>query len=368
MKTKILGLGAAVLTLSTFAMADDAPKAPKPMTPPPPYASLPNAVFTAPPKDKAPKSIPKGEKVEGFNVADPPKNQQRPGEKITNVLIFSKADEAKEYASGEGFGFHGQNDDTVCFAQPRRHFSDDTAEPEWPLEMQPTSRISAPYKYPSPPKKGEKPKPFVMSYGPMEVTAIHQERFTTEDKKAKIETIDAWVDPNTHGVRLISRQTTTLDRIGSAFNGIKLYAAKGDKTLHIVARREKPKALQDAPPRTTHDFRMMNATSQPLMVELPDGGSDATQCGFAHVSMKAEKGAAEIASFETSALFVDPVDPKKDDPKPAEDSFGMIGREDDGPGLRARPFRATVSSTWASKDKEPQISVSFGWVGREREL
>ena len=365
-KTTLLGLVTATLALSTFAVADEV-KTPK-LTPPPPYASLPTGTFSAPPKDKAPKTIPKTEKVEGFYVAETPKNQIRPGEKQTQVLIFSKQDEAKEYASGEG-GFHNQTDDTLCFSQTERRFSPDAeVATEWPLEMEPTSRINAPYKPYVPAKKGEKPKPYSMNFGPMEVTAIHQERFSMEDKKAKIESIDAWVDPNTKGVRLISRQTTTLDRIGSAFNGIRLFAARGDKSLHIVARREKPKNLNGSPPTTSRDFRMMNASGQPLMVELPDGRTDATQCGFAHITMKAAAGSAEIASFQTSAVFVDPVDPKKEPVKPPEDSLGGFEREDDGPTVRSRPFRATVSSTWASKDKEPQISVSFGWVGREREM
>lgn len=365
MKKAFLGIGLASLGLSTFALADEAPKVPK-VTPPPPYATLPTASWTKPPTEKAPKTIAKTEKVEGFYVADPPKNQQREG-KITQVLVFSKQDEAKEYSGGEGFGFHPGADDTVCFGQTRRHFSEDQADPEWPLEMEPTSRIDAPYKYPTI-KKGQKPTAatFKASYGPMEVTAIHQERFSQQDKKATIESIDAWVDPNTKGVKLITRQTMTLERIGSAFNGIRLYAAKGDKVLHVVARREKPKNTTN-PPSSARDFRMINATSQPLMVELPDGGTDATQCGFAHLTLKAAAGSAEIASFETNALFIDPATEKREEPK-AEDSFGRFGMDDDGTTMRARPFRATVSSTWSSKDKEPQISVSFGWVGREREM
>ena len=111
-----------------------------------------------------------------------------------------------------------------------------------------------------------------------------------------------------------------------------------------------------------------SVTSQPLQVELPSGETDFTQCGFTHITMKAAPGSAETAAFETSAVFVDPVEKKEQAEPRAEDSFGFFGREDDGPTLRARPFRATVSSTWSSKDKEPQISVSFGWVGREREM
>jgi hypothetical protein len=42
--------------------------------------------------------------------------------------------------------------------------------------------------------------------------------------------------------------------------------------------------------------------------------------------------------------------------------------QENGPGIRVRPFRATVSSTWSSRDTAPVISVSFGWAGREREM
>lgn len=351
--------------------ASNAPNAPRPIVPPPPFAALPAASTTTPPKDKAPARIPKTEKVEGFNVADPPKNQLRDG-KITSVMIFAKEEDAKDYTASKRFGASG-NDETVCFSQPPRFRRPNDAPPaEWGAEIEPTAAIQAPFKPPPPPKKGDKPKPFSMAYGEMEVTAVHQERFIQDDKKARVEITDAWVDPVTHGVRLISKATMPLERIGSAWRGVKLYAARGDKRVHVVARRDTPKeakAISDRPTKS-FEFKLLDLARRPLMIETPSGERDHTQCGFAHISMKAEQGAAETAMFETSTLFVDAPDPKPADEKTEDEALmdTMRGREEDAPTLRVRPFRATVSSTWASKDKMPVISVSFGWSGREREL
>lgn len=377
---KITSLGslALVLSVSAIALADGPAPAekhsgPRPIVPPPPFAQLPEGKTTTPPQDKAPKRIPKTEKVDGFFVADPPKQLRNDSGKITNVLVFAKEEAAKDYAAGKGMGF-GASDDTVCFSQPSRTFrsSDDPPPTEWTSDIEPSARIQAAMKPPSPPKKGEKPKPYKPEYQEMETTAIHQERFIQEDKKARIEIVDAWVDPVTHGVRQIARASLPLERIGSAWHGIRLYAARSNKQLHVVARRDKPKEanVTDRPSKTI-EFRMLSATRQPLTVEMPTGEMDSTQCGFSHVVLRAEPGAAETAMWESNTVFLEP--PAKSEAAPADNDAGMKfpfrrRPEEDMPTIRVRPFRATVSSTWSSHDKEPVISVSFGWAGREREM
>jgi hypothetical protein len=374
-KITCVGSFTVVLAVSAIAIADTAPPAPsppRPIVPPPPFAALPAGTMTTPPKDKAPTRIPKTEKVEGFNVADPPKNQLQDG-KITNVQIFSKEENAKDYSAGKWFSSSG-SDETVCFTQPERFRfrSDDGPKAEWGFDIEPTARIHAQMKPPPPRKKGEKIVPFKSTYGDMEITAIHQERFVQEDKKAHIEIVDAWVDPVTHGVRLIGKSTIPLERIGSAWHGVKLYAARGERVIHVVARRDKPKeSAVDKVPSKAVEFRLMNAMRQPLMIEMPSGDHDQTQCGFAHVALKAQQGAAETAMFETNTVFVDPPEPKPEKDKDDDESNGagrFRGRDEDAPTIRMRPFRATVSSTWTSKDSAPVISVSFGWAGREREM
>jgi hypothetical protein len=363
-----LGSFSAVIALAGLAIAD-APAPPKPLAPPPPYSALPAGNMTAPPKEKAPPRIPKTERVDGFNVADPPKTQWRDG-KITQVSLFSKEEDAKDFSAAKRMG-NGTSDDAVCFAQTSRsrfRRDEDGTPTEWPFAMDPTGRISAQMKPPPPPKKGEKPKPSPMVWGDMDVTAIHQERFVVhEDKKAHVEMTDVWVDPVTHGVRLIGKSTLQLDRIGSASHGVKLYAARGNGVLHIVARRERPKDKDETmpAPRTSADFRIMSVMRQPLIVAMPSGEQEMTQCGFAHVSLKAQAGTAETAMFEATSVFIDPIE-KKEEAEPTAIGFGS--RNEEAATVRVRPFRATVSSTWSSRDKEPVLSVSFGWAGREREM
>lgn len=373
---KIVGLGPSlfVLLLSAVAVADNpapAPSGPKPVTPPPPFSALPSATNTTPPTAKAPARIPKTEKVDGFFVGAPPKEQLHEG-KITNVIVFAKEEQAKDYNAGKWWVGSPGTEENVCFSQPSRFRRDDSPPTEWGSELEPTAHIHAPYKPFATPRKGEKPKPFKMEYGEMEVTAMHQEKIIVgEDKKARLEVTDAWVDPVTHGVRLIGRATMPLERIGSAWHGVKLYAARGDKVVHVVARRDRPKELTNDQPTKQAEFRVQNALRQQMVVHNAAGEQDSTQCSFAHVTLKAQLGAAETALFETNTVFVDPPEPKSDKEKVDEDvmGFGSFGRmQENGPGIRVRPFRATVSSTWSSRDTSPVISVSFGWAGREREM
>lgn len=370
-----LGSSLVVVLLSAVAVADNpapATSGPRPIVPPPPFSALPSGTMTTPPKDKPPARIPKTEKVDGFFVADPPKNQLRDG-KITSVIVFTKEDQAKDYTSGKWFGSSPGTEESTCLAQPSRFRRDDTPPTEWSTELEPNAHIQAPWKPQAAPKKGEKPKPFALTYGEMEVTAMHLEKLVvTEDKKARLETVDAWVDPVTHGARLIGRAAIPLERIGSAHHGVKLYAARGDKVVHVVARRDRPKEMNavDQPTKQA-EFRMMNAMRQQMVVHNAAGEQDSTQCSFGHVVLRAQQGSAETAMFETNTVFLDPPEPKSEKEKADEDMFGMgsFGRtQDNGPGIRVRPFRATVSSTWSSRDTAPVISVSFGWAGRERDM
>jgi len=350
-----------------------APGTPRPIVPPPPFAALPAGSTTVPPTAKPPARIPASEKVEGFHVGTPPKEQREDG-KITQVMLFSKEEDAKEFAT-RGFSVQGANDPTVCFSQEERmRFLASEEEPppaEWNAEIEPTARISAPMKRPPPRKKGDKAS-FKPSYGELPITAIHQERFFQEEKKARVEIVDAWVDPVTHGVRLIAKKTIPLERIGSAWRGVRLYAARGEKVVHVVARRDRPKEANVERPTKSLEFRLQNALRQPLRIEKPSGEQDHTQCGFAHVQLKAEPGAAETAMFETNTVFVERVEPARETDKGEEERRAQFpflrGMDEDGPALRVRPFRATVSSTWSSKDTAPVLSVSFGWAGREREM
>jgi hypothetical protein len=232
--------------------------------------------------------------------------------------------------------------------------------------MEPTTRIMAPWKMPPPPPKGQKPPAKLPSptQGEIEVTAVHQERFVQDGAKARIEMTDVWVDPVTHGVRLIGRSTMPLTRLAAAPNGLAIWAARSDAQVHLVARREKPIELPDHPPTTPREFRLVSLTRSPLFLQTTTGERDASQCAFARMSLKAQKGSAEMAWFETQAVFVDPPDKKKPD---VDDTSAGPAKEEE-PGLRVRPLRATVSSTWSSKDKEPVLSVSFGWTGRERQM
>jgi hypothetical protein len=175
-------------------------------------------------------------------------------------------------------------------------------------------------------------------------------------------------------VRLIAKSTLPLMPLGNAPGHLGLYAARQDGKIQIVARR-KFKTPSNHPPSTVRDFRAQSVTRQPLMVALPNGDHDATQCSFARVALQATKGSAEMASMETTVLFHDHEEKKAEKAK-ADDATKEAGDAPDNeepelpnlPLMRVRPLRVTISSTWTSHDTEPVLSVSLGWAGREREI
>jgi hypothetical protein len=336
------------------------------------FASLPTGQVTQHPVGEGPKQIPATEKVPGFYVAKPPPEQTMNG-RNPYVMMFSKEKDAKDFSAGKG-GFMGMSDELadVCFSE--RAVDLDIDEPggpaEWSPSLEPGVHMS-PHFLPSPPRpKGSKPVKMTDMPRKFEVTAVHQEHFVDlGGGKAQLEMVDAWVDPSTKGVRQIAKATLDLKRVGDAPGGFAIYAARERTHVQLVVRRVKdPDATSGG---SFADMRRARMMRMPLMIEASSGARDASSCGFARVALHAEQGVGEMAKLETSVVSVVPAEEqpeKKESPLQALLGGGDAMQDLSQPELHMRPMSINLSTSWTSHDKEPVVSITLGWAGRDKKM
>lgn len=316
-----LGLIISALLVSTSATAD-APK----------YGELPKGAFSSPPDDGTkPKSIPAKEKVEGFYVAAQkpfkgiPASKQGP---MFVTIVGTKAD-ADKIANGERF-----DDDEIdsCFTEGRSAATseDDDADAvrEWDSNSQRVARLW-------PRQKGN-------TMGG--VTALHSEKLVEKESGATLETVDVWVDPDTRGVRLIGKRSLPLKLVATAFGDFKVYAARDER------------------PGTKPQVEFVFARTQTLatsaqgragMLATPNGGRASVGSGCRHLRIALPVETKGGVSANISATLELPnLDGKKQ-------------KEKDENEVRIRDLQTSVSVSKSTRDKEPLVSVSFGWSNRE---
>jgi hypothetical protein len=186
------------------------------------------------------------------------------------------------------------------------------------------------------------------------VTAVHVEKLVRDEAgKASLEMTDAWVDPLTGGMRLIRRSTMPLVRIATGPTGIEVLAARDtDRVELVVTAATPPAGLDPQTKAVAQQFTRMNALFGPFQFAQSD-------CGHMRVALRTsdEKGPV-TAVVQTTALLppLEKVEPEKDG---VSASFQGIR------AIRRRPVNVGLSLTQTSEDKEPLVSVSVGWAGRE---
>ncbi len=343
------------------------------------YASLPTGTVTQHPVGEGPKNIAATEKAPGFFLAKPPPEQTMNG-RMAYVMLFSKEKDAKDFTAGKGFGFMSPGEDAndVCFSE--RAVDIDIDEPGGPAEWSPSLETGVhltPHFMPMPPRAAKGGKPVRMNDMPrkFEVTAMHQERFVDLGAgKAQLEMMDAWVDPATRGVRPIGKATLALQKVADAPGGFAIYAAKERTHVQLVVRRVKEADKDDgggSTSRSIAQMRMMQMRRMPLMIEGSSGARDASSCGFARVALHAEQGVGEMAKLETSVVTTMPAEEqpeKKESPLQALLGVGDSTQDLTQPELHMRPISINMSTSWTSRDKEPVVSITFGWAGRDKKM
>lgn len=320
----------------------------------PGYADLPGGHATAPPESAPPNSIPAHEKVPGFFVATPSfpnrfkgsvKRGAKPSAGPSYVMVVATADRAKRVESGN-FGDSREDEGGPCFSQEHnieRSFSkrsappvpdsddeddDDSAKPaipDWSEGLSGSAAISV--KTENNPNAG--------------VTAVHSERFVNDGGSARIEIVDAWVDPATKGVRKIASSALPLKLLGSA-RGLEVYAAREE--------REKTNAVHFV---VVPSSDTPNGRAESLVAMLGDGRNmTSSSCSHLRFALAAGTGAADSALLRTTLRLPD----------------REAGERSDADGekrARVREAAVQLGISQTKRDAQPILSLTFGWAGRE---
>lgn len=289
-------------------------------------SKLPSAKLLLPTKAKVPATISAGEKSAGFVIA------MRKGSNGYFAIVGS-AKAAKEENTGAIDGAAAPRE--ACFAEDSavfRGFGGERDESPWRSNLQERMHMS-------PSQRGGQRAP---------VSAVHSERIAEENGRVSLEVVDAWVDPNTRGVRLIGRATLPLELVATVLGGTKLYAARDGQSVHVILVRPNDRK------RGGHD---------PIFATA-DNTAFNSSCDHIGVTVKAEKGSAQTATVISSVELPSVATTEPVEPKPDAD-----GATPSRPALRevrVRPVHVQASVMWASRDKEPVLTISAGWDSRER--
>ena len=183
-----------------------------------------------------------------------------------------------------------------------------------------------------------------------------------EGGKPRLDTTDAWVDIDTLGARLIQKTSTTLGRVGTGPSNVDVFATRDEKNVQFVIRPSTRGIDKDVPSSVV-------SLGTRLSAQTPSGGASMGDCGHMRVSVGVEPGSGQMATIVGTAILP---------PAPDDDDDGTQTKEkdeDDDTGaakpkpprdLRMRPFVASLSVSQTKSEKEPIVSVAFGWSGKDQ--
>jgi hypothetical protein len=352
----LVGLLLAAVICTRDATADAPPLAKLGATPS--FVRLPEGHVAAMPEGAPPSTIGAHEKLPGFVVVPPPLAQRKylaRAEKDAGLaFVFADREHAKRFLASRAVEDDGAD---TCFvegertrAAPRKQSdgedADDAMAPansDWPAQG--SSQLSLQFRRSEPAGA---------------VRAVHAERLVTEGAGlAILQATDAWVDPRTHGVRLIARSRVPLARVFVGPNGLEVYAARDGGGVQVVVRA----SLHPV------DDAAVSEALRPLLrnlaMVLPDGSAITSDCGHLRLALHPSPEAAQMASLQSNA-FLPPLD--EDEPDGPAQAFES--RESRASrkvqAMRRRPFQLSVSASESSVDAHPVFSVTVGWIGRER--
>lgn len=180
------------------------------------------------------------------------------------------------------------------------------------------------------------------------VTAVHSERIAEENGRVSLEVVDAWVDPNTRGVRLIGRASVPLELVSTVLGGTKVYAARDGQSVHVILVRPNDRKRSGRDP----------------IFATADNTASTSSCDHIGVTVKVEKGQAQTATVISSVEL--PALTTKEPTEPRPDADGPTPSRPVLKEVRIRPVHVQASLMWASRDKEPALTISAGWDSRER--
>jgi hypothetical protein len=316
----------------------------------PAYRFLPEGHVAPVPSAAAPVDVSAGERVSGFVFASAPPEQAKMLRKNQTGISYLFASAARAKAFSAGRGDEDDEASATCFAdgqdalEPTEHEGEDDANTrgtqpssphkEWPAQG--SSMLSWQFPIGSPGARTH---------------AVHAERLVADGKgQASIEMTDAWADAQTHGVRLIARSTLPLRRIFVGPNGVEVYAGRDGTVVQVVVRA----------PTSPADSQLRG-----LNVALPGGQNGNSDCGHLRFALHTGRGQGQMAALQSVALLPpldgdEPLIPAEAEDSPETQAALLLQ------SMRRRPYQLSISVSQSGADPDPVLSVSVGWVGRER--
>lgn len=187
-----------------------------------------------------------------------------------------------------------------------------------------------------------------------QVVLVHSERVVENGGVTSLESVDAWVDEKTRGIRVAARGTLPLRQIATGPGGIRVFAARderedGRRFVQFVVVHPK-----DAP---------VSALSARMIT--PSIGSAPSVCGHHRVAVPVTRD-GDAAVVQLTAVLPDlpPGEPSSARPLPPPPAIPGHSWKD----VRARRIRAQFSVSQTSRDPEPVLGMSLAWAGVEELL
>lgn len=343
-----LGVIAGALASTGDARGGDAPG----------FSDLPVGRFTAPPKKKV-DFVSARESVPGIFVVAPQHASTLP---VQHRYVSITTSARSAAAARQGGGLPDEEPSACITEMHRMALGTEEKDLEWE-----ENHVTEAHAYP---RTGDNPMSGVV--------AIHVERVVEQNGSATLESVDAWVDPQTRGARLIAKGNIPLKLVRTPAFGMKVYAGRderpdGKRFVQFVVVR--PAAASSAASRATQMWAMrqdgdvVHSSGCPHQrVAIPvegKGGDTATVVATVVLPKLDANGKEQKEQKETP-----PPAPPRAKPKPRQVFFPARFGGEMGAGkeseIRSRMMHIQVSVSQTAREKEPLVSVSSSWGGREQ--
>jgi hypothetical protein len=197
---------------------------------------------------------------------------------------------------------------------------------------------------------------------PSQIIAARMQKLTRSGADATLDLRDAWIDPSTRGARLIRKKSLAFQRVRAFVGGVDVYASRDHGSVHfIVAQPEVSPPVTGAPGASNAPGAPgLNRNRRPIVSEREEGSASAQFCDHLRVTLVAERGEGSKVTVRVPVVL-------------GRERLKLPPPEKEGEPLaspmieeRFRELGIHLSTSWFSKDVEPVISVTAGWLSRER--
>jgi len=225
---------------------------------------------------------------------------------------------------------------------------------------------------PPPPKK-----PAAATAPKDTIQRLRLERLTRDADAVTVESIDALIDLQTLGTRLISKTSAKLPRVVTGPNSLGVFAARDEKgqTQFLVTSPELPT------PATESDrpaqVEALSSVANTLITQTSSNTTISSGCGRVRFALSTKPGAGEMATVLATAFLPPSTDPEDgpatndSDGDGQPDEEGFISQQAVRRGMRkqrSRPVAVNVSLSQLATETSPLLSVTFGWAGKDQKL